>query len=70
MFSVASWHFNIFLCTGAPGIVHSFVQKHAFGLFLTERPSSGAMSYDSMLKADQIEEVSDTVTVGHEHSVW
>jgi hypothetical protein len=80
MFSVVSRHLNMFVCTvcetGAftlkkiPGIVHSFVQKYVFGLFWTERPSNGAMSCDSMLEADQIEEVSDIVTVGQEHSVW
>jgi hypothetical protein len=53
-----------------PGIVHSFVQKRVFGLFWTERPSSRTMSCDSMLKANQIEVVSDIVTVRQEHSVW
>jgi hypothetical protein len=38
------------------GVVHSFVQKHVFGLFWTERPSSRAMSRDSLLKIDQIED--------------
>jgi hypothetical protein len=58
-------------CTHArtTGRVHSFVQKCVFG-FWADRPSSGAMSRDSMLKTDQIEEVFNTVTVGKEHSMW